>query len=128
MVFNLLYFAPDKVLGFAGVFICNSTLAGIIFSRTSSQHTQNSYLRAGRFCTCNWYCVVVRRSDSYHFSMLYSFNAILIAITLATFSSNQMLKPVFNIMFRIILTIFTQAAFTTLLKSFAIPVLTMPLY
>ncbi|PIT50874.1 hypothetical protein BHC44_12055 [Snodgrassella alvi] len=58
--------------------------------------------------------------------MLYSFNAILIAITLATFSSNQMLKPVFNIMFRIILTIFTQAAFTTLLKSFAIPVLTMP--
>ncbi|PIT13690.1 hypothetical protein BGI33_09490 [Snodgrassella alvi] len=32
MIFNLLYFAADKVLGFAGVFLCNSTLAGIIFS------------------------------------------------------------------------------------------------
>ncbi|PIT13688.1 urea transporter [Snodgrassella alvi] len=57
---------------------------------------------------------------------LYSFNAILTAITLATFSSNQDVKTSLYIVFGIILTVFTQAALTTLFKPFAIPVLTMP--
>ena len=57
---------------------------------------------------------------------LYSFNAILTAITLATFSNNQDFKTVIYIIFGIIFTVLTQAALATILKPFAIPVLTLP--
>ena len=57
---------------------------------------------------------------------LYSFNAILTAITLATFSNNQDFKTIIYIIFGIIFTVLTQAALTTVLKPFSIPVLTLP--
>ncbi|NUE66299.1 urea transporter [Snodgrassella sp. ESL0253] len=125
--YNLLHLVPDSILGIAEVFLFNSTLAGIIFLtglainslRIAIYALAGSVLAIGVAVLYGGQIAIISQG-------LYSFNAILTAITLATFSSNQDVKTSLYIVFGIILTVFTQAALATLFKPFAIPVLTMP--
>ncbi|MCO6505342.1 MAG: urea transporter [Snodgrassella sp.] len=125
--FNLLDMVPDSILGVAEVFLCNSTLAGIIFLlglavnslKVTIYTVISSLLAIG--------IALLYGGQIETISMgLYSFNAVLTTITLVTFCDKQDVKTIIYIILGIILTVFTQAALTTVLKPFAIPVLTMP--
>ncbi|WP_239374217.1 urea transporter [Snodgrassella gandavensis] len=125
--YSLLHLVPDSILGIAEVFLFNSTLAGIIFLAGLAVNSLKIAIYALAASVLAIGIAVLYGGQIAIISLgLYSFNAILTAITLATFSSNQDVKTSFYIVFGIILTVFTQAALTTLLKPFAIPVLTMP--
>jgi urea transporter len=125
--FDLLHLVPDSILGIAEVFLFNSTLAGIIFLvglLVNSLRT-TVYALLGSVLAIGIALLYGGQLDTISLG-LYSFNAILTAITLATFNANQNVKTNLYIVLGIILTVFTQAALTTLLKPFSIPVLTMP--
>ena len=125
--FNLLHLIPDSMLGIAEVFLFNSALAGVIFLAGLAVNSIRMaiYALAGSLLSIG--IALLYGSQIEMISLgLYSFNAILTAITLATFSNNQDFKTIIYIVFGIIFTVLTQAALTTVLKPFAIPVLTLP--
>lgn len=124
---NLRQFVSGGVLGVAEVFLCNNTLTGVLFlvglavnSLKVTVYTVAASLLA--IVIAQFYGAQIETVSL----GLYSFNAVLTAITLVTFSNKQDYKTIIYILFGIILTVLTQAALTTLLRPLAIPVLTMP--
>ncbi|KES12502.1 Urea transporter, partial [Snodgrassella alvi SCGC AB-598-P14] len=125
--FNLLHLIPDSILGIAEVFLFNSTLAGVIFLAGLAVNSIRMAIYALASSLLAIGIALLYGSQIEMISLgLYSFNAILTAITLATFSNNQDFKTIIYIVFGIIFTVLTQAALATILKPFAIPVLTLP--
>lgn len=125
--FTLLHLLPSSILGIAEVFLFNSTLVGITFLIALAVNSLRITLYAivGSILAIGIALLYGGQLELITLG-LYSFNAVLTAITLITFSNAPNSKTNLYIVLAIILTVFTQSALTTLLKPYALPVLTMP--
>lgn len=125
--FNLHTITSASLLGLAEVFLANSTLAGVLFLLGLAINSRKIaiYSVIGSALAIGIALLYGGQMELINLG-LYSFNAVLTAITLATFCDKQNLKTVVYILLGIILTVLTQAALMAVLKPYAIPVLTMP--
>lgn len=125
--FTLLHLLPNSILGIAEVFLFNSILVGITFLIALAVNSLRITLYAiiGSILAIGIALLYGGQLELITLG-LYSFNAVLTAITLITFSNSPDSKTNFYILLAIILTVFTQSALTTLLKPYSLPVLTMP--